>query len=48
LKPWIERTYARDATSPEAFRAAAEEMDREHPPSDLVELLAHLEKILRS
>lgn len=45
LKPWIERTYARDATSPEAFRAAAEEIDRQDLPSDLLGLLAHLEEI---
>lgn len=45
LKPWIERTYARDATSPEAFRAAADQLDREDLPSDLVGLLAHLEEI---
>jgi len=46
LKPWIEKTYSRDATSPEAFRSAAACMDRGVLPSDITELMQHLEKVV--
>jgi hypothetical protein len=46
LKPWIEKTYSRDATSPEAFRAAATCMDLGALPSDIAELMQHLERIV--
>ena len=46
LKPWIERTYDRDATSPEAFRSAAEGLDRAHLPTDLNQLMEHIERVV--